>query len=80
LKIEHPYKDEENLPDSTKGDCTNCPKGYLSVDLKESFNATIYAKTFSFEVIICDRCDYVKLLKAKKILNVRTLKKEENNE
>ena len=70
MKIEHPYKDEENLPDSTKGDCTNCAKGYLSVDLKESFNATIHAKKFSFEVIICDRCDYVRLNKTLSGLDV----------
>jgi len=64
LKIDYPYKDLENVPDSTKGDCPICAKGYLSVDLKESFNAIIYAKVFSFEVIVCDRCDYVRLNKA----------------
>ena len=63
MKIEYPYKYEENVPDSTKGDCPICAKGYLCVDLKESFNATIYTRVFSFEVIVCDRCDYVRLNK-----------------
>ena len=60
MKIKHPYKDLENIPDPTKGDCPNCAKGYLFVDLNESFVATIHAKTFLFEVIVCDRCDFVR--------------------
>ena len=29
LKIEYPYRHLENVPDSTKGDCPNCAKGYF---------------------------------------------------
>ncbi len=55
-KINYPYKDLENLPDDARGDCAECSKGYLSIDIKESFSITIYYKVFSFDVIICDRC------------------------
>lgn len=61
--IEYPYSDLENIPDSTKGDCSNCSAGLLSIDLGESFKITIYDKTFNFDVVVCDRCDYFYLEK-----------------
>lgn len=61
--ITYPYSDLENIPDSTKGECTHCSAGLLSIDLDESFVITIYNKIFRFDVIVCDRCDNVYLEK-----------------
>ncbi len=61
LKISYPYKNLENIPDSTKGDCPNCSAGLLSIDLDMSFIVTIYNNQFSFDVLICDRCDFIRM-------------------
>ena len=61
--IVYPYRDFENIPDSTKGDCPDCSAGLLSVDLDDSFVVTIYGRTFSFDVIVCDMCKYVRIEK-----------------
>ena len=36
VELKYPYKDLENIPDSTKGDCSNCSAGLLSIDLEKS--------------------------------------------
>ena len=64
LKMEYPYGNLENIPDSTKGECSNCSKGLLSIDLKKSFTVIIYGKKFSFETIVYDRCKNVYLEKS----------------
>jgi endogenous inhibitor of DNA gyrase (YacG/DUF329 family) len=57
------YKNGEELVDSARGDCPKCEKGYLSIDQEESFIAVIGNNQFSFDVVVCDRCDHLHLEK-----------------
>lgn len=67
MRIELFVNDWENIPDFAKEDfledCPNCANGFIFVDLKESFKVVIDAKVFSFLVLRCDNCDYVRLNK-----------------
>ena len=51
------YKNGEELVDSTRGDCQECGKGFLSIDLDKSFKVVIGNNQFSFDAVVCDRCD-----------------------
>ena len=55
------YSNGEELVDSTRGDCPNCSKGYLAISLTNSFKVVIGNHEFSFDVVMCDRCDYTHL-------------------
>ncbi len=61
IRISYPYKNLEDIPDSTKGDCPDCSAGLLSIDLDMSFIATIYDTEFSFDVVICDQCNFIRM-------------------
>ena len=61
IEFRYLYKDLENIPDSTKGDCPKCSAGLLSIDLDTSFEVKIYNSAFDFDIIICDKCDYTRL-------------------
>ena len=57
------YERNEELIDSTRGKCPDCPKGLLFIDIDKSFKLVVGNKDFSFDVIVCDRCDYILLEK-----------------
>jgi ribosomal protein S27AE len=52
------YEYNEELVDSTRGKCPECPKGLLLIDLDKSFKLIIGNNEYSFDVIVCDRCSY----------------------
>lgn len=57
ISFSYPYRDLENIQDDAKGDCPNCSIGMLSIEAK------IHNQLFKFEVIICDRCKYLRINK-----------------
>jgi len=57
------YSNGNDLVDSTRGDCPSCEKGYLSIDRDQSFIAVIGNNQFSFDAVVCDRCNYIRLEK-----------------
>lgn len=64
MKFSKMFDKEEDCVDSTRGECPVCTKGLVNVDIDNSFVITLGRYIAHFEVLRCDRCEYISIIEA----------------